>query len=114
MQPTLGSDDDRLDALFRAYANACPGRDPSANFMPELWGRIEARQSYSFSLRRMASTLATAALAFSIALGVWLALPSRSQVAAGQSYVEALAEANAVEAPEIVGPLHMTPAGFGR
>lgn len=114
MQLTRGSDDERLDALFRAFAKACPGRDASANFMPGLWGRIEARQSYAFSLRRMANTLATAAVAFSIALGLYMALPRASQAIGGQTYIEALAEANALDAPEIVGPVRLTPADPGQ
>jgi hypothetical protein len=110
MQPLRGSNDEKLDALFREYAKACPDRDPSANFMPNLWGRIEARQRQAFSFRRMANTLATAALALSIALGVYMAVPHASPVNLTQSYVEALAEANAVDAPEIIGPLHLEPA----
>lgn len=114
MQPIRGSNDEKLDALFRAFASACPDRDPSVNFMPNLWQRIEARQSYAFSLRRMANTLATAALAFSIALGVYMALPRPSQATAGLTYLEALAEANALDAPEIVGPVHLDPAEPGK
>ena len=110
MQLFGGSDDERLDALLREYASACPEREPSANFMPNLWRRIEACQNYAFSFRRMANALATAALAFSIALGVYMALPHSPQVNTSQSYIEALAEANAVDAPEIIGPLHLEPA----
>jgi len=114
MQPTRGSDDERLDALLRAYASACPDREPSANFMPELWQQIEARQSYAFSFRRMANALVTAALAFSIALGLYMALPRSSQGTVTQSYIEALAEANALDAPENVGPVHLFPAEPGQ
>jgi len=104
-------DDEKLDALFRAFAGACPDRDPSANFMPNLWRRIEARQTFAFSFRRMANALATAALALSIALGVYMALPRTSATPMGaQSYIEALAEANALDAPDIVGPVHLDPA----
>ncbi len=106
-----GSNEEQLDALFRAFAGACPDRDPSANFMPNLWQRIEARQTYAFSFRRMANALVTAALAFSLALGVYMAIPHTSKTATGsQSYIEALAEANALDAPDIVGPVHLDPA----
>jgi hypothetical protein len=33
-----------LDAIFRAYRAACPDSDASANFMPNLWARIEVRE----------------------------------------------------------------------
>jgi hypothetical protein len=109
-QPMRGSEDEKLDSLFRAFARACPDRDPSANFMPNLWRGIEARQTYTFSFRRMANALVTAAVALSIALGAYMSIPRANPAAAGLSYIEALAEANALDAPEIVGPLHLEPA----
>ena len=109
MQPLRGSSDERLDALFREFAQACPDRDPGANFMPKLWQQIEARQTYSFSFRRMANALVTAAVALSIALGVYMSIP-RANGYMSQSYIEALAEANALDAPDIVGPVHLEPA----
>ena len=114
MQPFNGSsDDERLDALFREFASVCPDREPSANFMPKLWQQIEARQTYTFSFRRMANALVTAAVALSIALGVYMSIP-RSNSLTGQSYIEALADANALDAPDIVGPVHLDPAGPSR
>ena len=109
-----GSKEEQLDALVRAFASACPDRDPSANFMPHLWQRIEARQTYAFSFRRMANALVTAAVALSVALGVYMAIPHASGTAGSQSYIEALADANALDAPEIVGPVHLDPAETGR
>jgi len=113
MQPTRGSEEERVDALFRAFASACPDREPSANFMPNLWRQIETRQTYTFSFRRMANTLATAALALSIALGVYMSIPYTAPVNP-QSYIEALADANTVDAPDIVGPVRLDPAEPGR
>jgi hypothetical protein len=110
MQPLYGSsDDDRLQALFQEFAQACPDREPSANFMPKLWQQIEARQTSTFSFRRMANALVTAAVALSIMLGVWQAMPQTNSYA-GQSYIEALADANALDAPDIVGPVHLDPS----
>jgi len=45
-----GNNEERLDALFRTYREAFPDPDPSRNFMPNLWQRIEARQTFTFSL----------------------------------------------------------------
>jgi hypothetical protein len=95
MFPQRGSDEEKLNALLQAYKAACPDRDASANFMPALWQRIEARQSFSFSFFRMASGFVTAALALSIALGVYMSLPhTNSTPYYSQSYVEAVADAN--------------------
>jgi hypothetical protein len=99
-----GSDETRLDALFGAYRRACEAPDPSANFMPGVWDRIESRKTFAFSFRRMANAFATAAVAFSIAFGVYLSIP-RATAPLQQSYIDALAEANAPDTPEIVGPV---------
>ena len=112
MYPMRGSDDEKLDALFRAFAKACPDREPSANFMPTLWQRIEARQNNAFSFRRMANALATAAVALSIAMGVYMSMPNPSNYS--QSYIEALADAKTLDGPEIAGAIHLDPADQGR
>jgi len=98
MDSMRGNDEQRLDALFRAYHAACPVPEASANFMPELWQKIESRQTFTFSFRRMANALVTAAVALSIGLGVYLSIP-RSNPYYSQTFVEVLAEANAPDAP---------------
>jgi len=113
MEPMRGNDEQRLDALFRAYRDACPDPEASANFMPNLWQRIDARQSYMFSLRRMANAFVTAALALSLGLGVYMSIP-RSTTYSSESYIEALAEANPLETPEILGPVHLEISDPGR
>lgn len=106
MNPMRG-DDEKLDALFQAYRRSCPTPEASANFMPNLWQRIEARQSFSFSFRRVANALVTAAVALSIALGVYMSFPHATSNYPTQSYIEALAEANSLDTPDIVGPVQL-------
>jgi len=105
MNSMRGSDNDRLDALFGAYRAACGSPEPSANFMPDLWARIESRQSVTFSFRRMANAFATAAVALSIALGIYMSVPKSNQSFLNQTYVEALAEASTPDAQEFVNPV---------
>src|SRR5262245_38719156 len=105
MDPLRGKDDDQLDALFQAYRRACPEPEPSANFMPHLWQEIEARQRFTFSFRRMANVMVTAAVALSIALGVYMAMPHNSLNT--YSYVEALAEANSQDANDLTSPVRL-------
>lgn len=93
-----------LDALFRAYKNACPDPEPSVNFMPDLWKRIESRQRFTFSFGRMANALVTSAVALSIALGVYMSMHTSNPNYNSESYIEALAEANSLDTPDIVGP----------
>jgi|SRR5271157_316026 len=107
MSPMRGNAEERLDALFRAYREAFPDPEASPNFMPQLWQRIEARQTFSFSLRRMAGGFVTAALALSVALGVYMAIPRNNQTYSPQSYIEALADAQPLDTPEIVGTVSL-------
>jgi hypothetical protein len=113
MNPMRGSNDEKLDGLFRAYRAACPDRDSSANFMPELWKRIESRQTFTFSFRRMASAFVTAALALTIAMGIYMAIP-HANPNMPQSYLEALAEARPLDAPDYVAPAHLDLTDSGR
>jgi hypothetical protein len=108
------SDEARLDALFQAYARACPDPEVSANFMPNLWQRIESRQRFTFSFRRMANALATAAVALSIALSVYMSIPHTSPTLYAQTYIEALAEADPLDTPEIVAPVKVDLSEPGR
>ena len=81
----------RLDDLFRAYRNACPDPEPSVNFMPELWAKIEAREACSTIFNRVAKTLVTAALGASVIMGLISASYSQPGAAYDGSYIQALA-----------------------
>jgi hypothetical protein len=114
MDQMRGSDDqkndEKLAALFRAYHNACPVAEPSPNFMPNLWAKIESHQTFTFSFRRMANAFVTAAVALSIALGVYMSIP-HANPNSPQSYIEALAEARPLDTPDTVGPVYLDPTG---
>ena len=66
----MRDDEERLDALFQTYRKACPDPEASANFMPQLWQRIEARERTSTVFVRLARNLVTAALALSSVLAL--------------------------------------------
>ena len=104
MNPMRGSDDQELDALFRAYHDACAVPDARANFMPNLWARIESRQRSTFSFRRMANALTTAAVAASLALGIYMSIPHSSAFDNNQTYVEELADATTPDSMDLVNP----------
>lgn len=106
MYQMRGSDEERLDALLQAFRE-CPAPEASVNFMPTLWARIDSRQSFTFSFRRLAGGFVTAALALSVALGVYMSLPHSSQAYYSQTYVEALAEANTLDLPDLVSQVSM-------
>ena len=104
-----GNSDEQLDRLFRAYREACPTPEPSPNFMPQLWHKIESRQTLGLSLRRFAGAFVTAAVAASLALGVYMAMPRTATPNSTYytSYVEALAAANTIDTPDIVAPVRL-------
>jgi len=102
MYPMRSRDDEQLDALFQAYREACTAPAASANFMPNLWAQIDARQRFTFSFSRMAGAFVTAALALSVALGVYLTVPANTGFYT-QSYVEALSTQD--NSPEFVEPV---------
>jgi len=99
-----GNEDEKLDAFLRVYRDACPDPEASVNFMPTLWARIESRQTFLFSFRRMANAFVTAAVALSIALGVYMSIPRSSPGSTPETYVEALADANPLDYPDVVSP----------
>jgi hypothetical protein len=103
------NDDQKLAALFRAYHSACPVPEPGANFMPNLWAKIESRKTFTFSFRRMANAFVTAAVALSIGLGVYMSIP-HANPNSPQSYIEALAEARPLDTTDIVGPAYLDPS----
>ena len=106
MTPMGRNNEEQLDALFQAYA-ALPTPDASANFMPGIWQKIEARQSFTWSLGKFANVFVTAAAALSLALGLFVFLPQSTAQQAPLSYLEALAEANPIQAPDLVNPVRM-------
>ena len=54
---------DELNALFAEYRAAVPDPGASANFMPELWRKIEARQTLVLRLRKLTQVFVGAAAA---------------------------------------------------
>jgi hypothetical protein len=83
---------DKLDAVWVEYRNACPDPEPSADFMPRMWQKIEAqRVAMTFTFRRVVQgcVLATAALA--IVLGVIVIPHLQNLDLDSASYVDVLA-----------------------
>ncbi len=60
----------KLDRLFSAYRAACPEREASVNFMPNLWAKIDARRRSEAGIWRWANAVASVAAVVVMALGV--------------------------------------------
>ena len=74
----MTSDDSRLDALFARYGAACPDPEPSVDFMPRLWARIEAPRSFSFAFQRLGRFLLTGSAVACLLLGALNFMPHAS------------------------------------
>jgi hypothetical protein len=98
----------QLDRLFANYKEACGSPEPSANFMPMLWTRIEARQNKGLLFERIARTFVGTTLAACSLLGLLIMIPSQHQQPSAflsSSYVEAIATANAHETAPYLEPV---------
>lgn len=71
----MDTSDEQLGRLFRAYREAFPDPEPSPEFTPGIWNRIEARQRFTLSLKRWTSAFVTAAAAMCIAMAVYMTVP---------------------------------------
>lgn len=111
----FGSDEERLNTLFEAYRAACPDPEPSPNFMPQLWQRIETRQRASNLFGRLARSLVTAALALSTLMALAVSI-TRSRMAAlpSETYVEVLAEDHARRTLDYFEPVRIEPVSDQR
>jgi hypothetical protein len=83
---------DKLDALFAEYRMVCPDPDPSADFMPGMWKRIEARRLSMVSVfRHWAQVCVMASVALTLLIGAVLIPKFQDNPAPSNgSYLEAL------------------------
>jgi hypothetical protein len=84
--------DRQLNELFERYLAACPDVEPSANFMPAIWGRIEKRGSFPLVFERLTRMFVAGAAAACLLLTVLTALPARPSKTAAvpATYADAL------------------------
>jgi hypothetical protein len=81
-----------LDRLFAEYREACDVPEPSVNFMPALWERIDAGQSWTKHVWKWANGFVAAAAAASLFLVMLQMLPRHSSDFYAATYVETLAD----------------------
>ncbi len=92
-----------LDNLFEEYRMALPDPEASANFMPELWRKIEARQFFLARVKKLTQVFVAAAAAICLLLGIALQIPVAQLPAVSGNYVDVLADANPTENLSAVG-----------
>jgi hypothetical protein len=83
-----------LNGLFAEYKQAISDPDPGANFMPELWRKIEARQSFTLRVRKLTRMFVGAAAAVCLLVTMIEVIPGSSRPEVHGSYVDVLAAAH--------------------
>jgi len=91
----LNPNDGRLDELFQAYRESLPDREAGANFMPQMWSKIEMREASTNWFGSMAKALVTAALATSFILGLLISSMNQSSAYYNGTFVDALVKDHA-------------------
>jgi hypothetical protein len=96
--------DGELNHLFESYRADLPDPEASANFMPDLWRKIEARQFFLLRLKKLTQVFVAAAAAICLLLGIILQAPVSSETTVVRgNYVDVLADANPAENLAAVG-----------
>jgi len=109
-----GNEEERLDALFQAYRSTIPDTEPGADFMPQLWQRIEARERRATIFGRLARDLVTAALALSSIMALAVSIAHSRAPLPSESYVEVLAEDNTRQDLDYFEPVRVEPVADQR
>ena len=94
----MSENQDGLQHLLERYRSVCPDVEPTANFMPGLWDRIESRRGFSWKLKIYSRAIASAAAALCFAVMLLQFGPFKGSTSIYDStYLEAL---EADHAPE--------------
>jgi len=88
---------DELNGLFASYKGAVPDPEASANFMPELWRKIECRRSTALRFKKLTQMFLAAAAAICIIFVSILSVPAFTRSDVSGSYIEVLADAYPTE-----------------
>ena len=84
--------DDKLDALWVEYRSACPDPEPTPQFMPNLWSKIEARRTGNARVfRRLAQICVMATVAITLLIGAVVIPRIQAEAFFSGSYAEELA-----------------------
>lgn len=91
------NDEFNLDETFARYREACPDVEASANFMPNLWVRIESRQNFWSLFERSGGMVATATAALCLVLLALNFISTPPSLNQAPTYVDALMADHSVE-----------------
>jgi len=99
---------EELTALLAQYRNSIPDPEASAEFMPKLWSRIEARRNFTFRVKRLTQVFVAGAFALCLAMSCVMILPLNQRQEVG-TYLDVLAEAQPSESLAALGIVRESP-----
>ena len=105
----MTNDDSGLNNLFERYRSACPEPEPSANFMPGVWRRIESRRSFRLVFQQLARPLMAGSAALVVLLLILNIVSSESPRFAPPTYVDALLAEHTAEKTYYTEAIRSTP-----
>ena len=87
---------DKLDSLWVQYREACGDPEPSPQFMPQVWQRIEARREAAGSLllRRWAEAWVVATVTLALLMGAFLIPRYQKEPVYQATYIDVLVDAD--------------------
>lgn len=83
-----------LESLLATYRTAVPEVEPSVEFMPKLWERIDKQQRITYSFRRLARGFVTVAAGLSLFLSGAVLNPPQISTSHTGTYVDVLADSD--------------------
>jgi len=92
-----------LDHFFAGYKAVMPDPEASRDFMPELWKKIEARQTLVVRIKKLTQVFVAAAAAICVVLALLLSVPHPEKTAINGNYVDVLAEIHPAETLAPIG-----------
>src|SRR5450759_296432 len=93
-----------FEGLLAQYRHATSAPEPSANFMPRLWQKIEAKRTFAFRFRRLTQVFVGAAAVLCLLIAsVSMMLPNNQGLQLRGTYLDALADAHPDESLAALG-----------
>ena len=105
----MTNNETELERLFQNYRAACPDVEPGANFMPILWQKIEARQSFWSVFGRFGKLVSTVSAALCLLLLVLNLLSSPAAHSIAPTYADALMADHTAEQTDYAEAIRSNP-----
>lgn len=81
-----------IRAMFASYKEVLPDPEPGANFMPQLWSRIDSQRNVTFSFGRLAKRFVSVAVASCLGMSILFLAPTHQMSPVYRAtYLDALA-----------------------